>query len=167
MITIVITNAFFYTLLLNLGGHFLNKHIFLAAPFKQLLTAEQVIDSRNKNMINKVIQLLENQHFIVDNAHKRENWGRNMMSPNQCTHADFQAIKSCQLFMAFPGTPASPGTHIEIGWASACEKQMVLLLQKDTTYAYLVTGLGAIGNVTYLYYADAADCLSQIQHFLD
>jgi len=165
MMTAVITNAF--SIQLNLGGRFLNKRIFLAAPFKQLMTAEQVIDSENKNLINRMIDLLESHHFVVDNAHKREDWGKNMMTPNQCTQADFQAIKNCQLFMAFPGTPASPGTHIEIGWASAFEKPIVLLLQKETTYAYLVSGLGAIGNVKYLYYEDAADCLLQIQHFLN
>lgn len=42
------------------------------------------------------------------------------MSPEQCTKVDFNEIKSCDLFIAFPGKPPSPGIHIEIGWAAYC-----------------------------------------------
>lgn len=44
------------------------------------------------------------------------------MTPQQCTKIDFEEISTCDLFVAFPGSPASPGTHIEIGWASALKK---------------------------------------------
>ncbi|KAA8362369.1 nucleoside 2-deoxyribosyltransferase [Leuconostoc carnosum] len=149
----------------KLGGIFLNERVFLAAPFKQLLNQKNVVDSENTQVLQTIIQLLENKHFIVDNAHKRENWGAEMMTPSQCTTADYFAIKQCQYFIAFPGNPASPGTHIELGWASAFNKKMILLLKVGVDYAYLVKGLGAIADVEYLYYQDLADCVQKINQF--
>lgn len=149
-----------------LRRRFLNNHVFLAAPFKQLLTQDKVIDSQNMNLIKQVIQLLVDADYAVDNAHQRESWGQHMMTPDECTAADFDAIKKCQMLMAFPGSPASPGTHIEIGWASAFDKPIVLLLQENTTYAYLVSGLRTVSCVNYVYYKDATDCLLKIKQFL-
>lgn len=48
------------------------------------------------------------------------------MTPLQCTKIDFDEISTCDLFAAFPGSPASPGTHIEIGWASALKKDRAI-----------------------------------------
>lgn len=66
---------------------------------------------------------MEERGYAVHNAHKREKWGREFMTSEQCTEIDFVEIDKCDLFIAFPGKPASPGTHIEIGWASALKKR--------------------------------------------
>lgn len=50
--------------------------------------------------------------------------------------------------MAMPGAPASAGTHVELGWASALGKPIVLLLERGHEYAGLVTGLGSVTSVT-------------------
>lgn len=65
------------------------------------------------------------------------------MEPSECTRIDYNEIASCDAFIAFPCAPASPGTHIEIGWASAWKKPIVLLLEKGREYAFLVRGLTA------------------------
>lgn len=90
-----------------------------------------------------------------------------MMTPTQCTDADFNSIKNCDVLMAFPGSPASPGTYIEIGWASAFHKKIILLLKNDVDYAYLIRGLGVIGDVEYIYYENMNSCLSQISNVID
>ena len=74
------------------------------------------------------------------------------MSPDECTKMDFREIEQCDVFVAFPGFPASPGTHIEIGWASALQKPTVLLPKKDCEYAFLVKGLSQISCVAFLEY---------------
>ncbi|GMA70498.1 hypothetical protein GCM10025879_17440 [Leuconostoc litchii] len=140
------------------------ERIFLAAPFKQLLTVDNVLQSSSLREIKKIIQFLENKNYIVDNAHKREKWGLKMMTPNQCTAADYSAIEDCNIFIAFPGNPASPGTHIEIGWASAFNKRIILCLRKNVDYAYLIRGLQTIANVEYIYYENMIECLSKIDY---
>ena len=75
------------------------------------------------------------------------------MSPEQCTKIDYDEIEKCDIFIAFPGIPASPGTHIEIGWASAFNKKIIFLLADDEEkYAYLIRGLHKVTDVTYIIY---------------
>jgi len=69
------------------------------------------------------------------------------MEPSECTRIDYKEIAACDVFVAFPGAPASPGTHIEIGWASAWNKPIVLLLDEGAEYAFLVRGLSAVADV--------------------
>ncbi|WP_269147326.1 nucleoside 2-deoxyribosyltransferase [Planococcus antarcticus] len=76
---------------------------------------------------------------------------------------DFKEISICDLFVAFPGSPASPGTHIEIGWASALNKPIILLLEEEKDYAFLIKGLGTVANVTFIRYLKEEDYLSQIE----
>ena len=96
------------------------KKVFLAAPFKSLVNSKTMsMDEEKKNEIVNLIEFLEKKGYSVHNAHKREAWGQEFMSPEQCTKIDYDEIEKCDIFIAFPGIPASPGTHIEIGWASA------------------------------------------------
>ncbi len=90
------------------------------------------------------------------------------MSPDQCTKLDYDAIKECDLFIAFPGVPVSPGTHIEIGWASAMGKEIILLLaEKEENYAYLIRGLHTVSNVHYIIYNEEKEYLQKLDLYLD
>lgn len=144
----------------------MTKRVFLAAPFKQLLDQSQTMQTADQALLTQVMTLLEKNGLVVDNAHRREAWGQAMMTPDDCTQADFQAIAACDVLLAFPVQPASPGTHIELGWASAMGKPIVLLLEAEVTYAYLVQGLKMVGDVTYLTYQDAASCLAVVSNWL-
>jgi len=127
--------------------------IFLAGPFKALVDSKtQIMSDDNIQRFSRLIDFFESHQFDVHCAHKRESWGREFMTPQQCTKIDFDEISSCDYFIAFPGVPASPGTHIEIGWASALGKPIILLLEKGEDYAFLIQGLGEVGNVKHVIY---------------
>ncbi len=122
--------------------------IFLAGPFKALVDSEtQTMNDADILQFSSLIDFFEAQNFDVHCAHKREAWGREFMTPQECTKIDFEEISKCDYFIAFPGAPASPGTHIEIGWASALNKQIILLLEEDQDYAFLIQGLGEVANL--------------------
>ena len=88
------------------------KKVFLAAPFKSLVNSKTMsMDEEKKNEIVNLIEFLEKKGYSVHNAHKREAWGQEFMSPEQCTKIDYDEIEKCDIFIAFPGIPASPGTH--------------------------------------------------------
>ncbi|MCY7856417.1 hypothetical protein OZL46_02870 [Bacillus sonorensis] len=100
------------------------KKVFLAGPFKSLVDENTGLMSlHERGKLESLISFFENEGWFVHNAHKREGWGKDFMTPQQCTKIDFEEISTCDLFVAFPGSPASPGTHIEIGWASALKKR--------------------------------------------
>lgn len=122
---------------------------FLAGPFKSL------VDPRTSRMwpedvrrFEALIGVLEDAGYRVHNAHRREAWGEQFLTPEACTEADYQEIAGCALFVALPGQPPSPGTHVEIGWASALGRPIVLLLEEDQEYAFLVRGLHVVADVS-------------------
>jgi nucleoside 2-deoxyribosyltransferase len=127
------------------------RSVFLAGPFKALVDPETGnMRDFERMRYESLIGYLEQRGYTVHNAHKREDWGANFLEPEECTRLDWEEIDECDLFVAFPGHPASPGTHIEIGWASARRKPMLLLLGAGDTYAFLVRGLHVVADVTYV-----------------
>lgn len=137
--------------------------IFIAATFKASCDPQTgEIAEPLKQQLIKLTSFFRERGFTIHNAHQREGWGRNMMTPEECTRADFEDIKACQWFVALPGHPASPGTHIEIGWASALGKRIVLLLEVDKEYAFLVRGIHTVADVQYVYFENDEDCLAKL-----
>lgn len=125
------------------------KSVFLAGPFKALVDPEVgQLRAFERSRYEALIDHLESRGYTVHNAHKREGWGAEFLQPEDCTRIDYEQIRNCSLFVTFPGDPASPGTHIEIGWAAALDKPIMLLLEDGYTYAFLVRGLHAIADVT-------------------
>lgn len=121
------------------------KRMFLAGPFKALVDPQtQTMSPQDIGRFTRIIDWFERRGLEVHCAHRREAWGREFMTPAQCTRIDFEEISKCDYFVAFPGSPASPGTHIELGWASALGKRIILLQEAGKDYAYLVRGLGEI-----------------------
>lgn len=144
------------------------KKVFLAAPFKSLVNDKTMsMEEAKKNEILSLINFLEKKGYSVHNAHKREAWGKEFMSPEQCTKIDYEEIEKCDIFIAFPGVPASPGTHIEIGWASAFNKKIIFLLEENEgNYAYLVRGLHKVTDVTYIVYHSVEEYYDELNKIL-
>lgn len=131
------------------------KRLFLAGPFKSLVDPTTGrMSEKDIDLFNRIILFFEDRNWEVHSAHRREKWGQEFMSPDECTKKDYEEISRCDVFVAFPGSPASPGTHIEIGWASALNKQVILLLEEKAEYAFLVQGLNQVGNTTSIFYCN-------------
>ena len=136
------------------------KKLFLAGPFKSLVDPKTgMMHDHEKQKLLNLIFYFEAKGFSVHNAHQREGWEKDFMTPEECTAIDFKEISMCDLFVAFPGSLASPGTHIEIGWASALNKPIILLLEEGKDYAFLIQGLNTISNVTYILFQKEEDYL--------
>jgi nucleoside 2-deoxyribosyltransferase len=143
------------------------RTVFLAGPFKALVDQDTATMRPFERMrYEALIGYLEARGYTVHNAHRREAWGANFLAPDECTRLDHTEIENCDLFIAFPGFPASPGTHIEIGWASARRKPILLLLEPGGTYAFLVRGLRAVADVSYVEMPDDTTGLEQFAEAL-
>ncbi|WJV53691.1 nucleoside 2-deoxyribosyltransferase [Pectobacteriaceae bacterium CE90] len=129
------------------------RRMFLAGPFKSLVNSRSgIMSDESITLFSRIIIFFENIGWNVHSAHRRENWGKDFMTPDACTKKDYEEISRCDCFVAFPGSPVSPGTHIELGWASALGKPIIMLLETQKTYAYLVQGLNQITRVEYIEY---------------
>jgi nucleoside 2-deoxyribosyltransferase len=138
--------------------------VFVGGPFFQLVDPETGIMSElDQQKFTKLIEYFEGRGATVYNAHRREAWGAQFLTPDEATKLDFTEISKSDVFVAFPGVPASPGTHVEIGWASALGKPMVLMLEKGKKHTFLVTGLEQIANVEFLWFDDPEEIHEQLE----
>lgn len=121
------------------------RSVFLAGPFlKAIDPVTGRLFPRAQNRLERLIAHYEAHGCRVFNAHKREKWGEEFLAPAVYTRLDFEEISQADVLIAIPGPPASLGTHVELGWASAAGKPLVLLLERGVEYAGLVTGLCSV-----------------------
>ncbi len=140
---------------------------FIGAPFSLWInTKTGELFKAKKAMVNSLISCLDNKGFLVDNSHLREDWGKAWMSPENCTPLDYKHIKDADLFIAIPGDPPSGGVHIELGWASALNKRIIILLEEGLNYSNLVLGLHKVAKVDYIYYKNINDCLDKLDKLM-
>lgn len=116
------------------------KTIFFSAPFSQLLT-ENGLPFEIRERLDAVIDHLEADGWSVDNAHKREQWGTRLDSPYTAVTADLEGIEDAGIVVAILGSPASPGVQLEIGFALARNKKLVLIADSDDPMPYLIRGV--------------------------
>ncbi|MFH1917083.1 MAG: nucleoside 2-deoxyribosyltransferase [Nanoarchaeota archaeon] len=140
-----------------------DRSAFIAAPFASYMNPEtsQVHDEKKRNL-EDLIKVVQDCGYQVRNAHYREEWGAKWMDPEICTPLDYEDIKASLVLIAIPGNPASGGVHIELGWASALNKRIILLLENNKHYSNLVEGLGTVTNVSYIWFDDFHDGLSKL-----
>lgn len=127
-------------------------NIFLASPFSQFCEGEEDIIIKNRWFFEKITDFLKKLNVDYFCSQEREEWGKKYISPDESINEDINGIKKCDLFLGIPGNPISGGVHVEIGWASAFNKKMILFLEKDIEYSPMILGLPSIKNCKLVYY---------------
>jgi nucleoside 2-deoxyribosyltransferase len=139
------------------------RSVFVGGPFYGLVDEKTgVMDDKAQSRISMLIDYFENAGCKVYNAHRREAWGKEFLTADVCTKLDHDEIMASDLFIAYPGVPVSPGTHVEIGWASASGKPTVLLLENNERHSFLVIGLRSFANVAYVNFDEPGEIIPQL-----
>jgi hypothetical protein len=128
--------------------------IFLAAPFTQNLRpkGQGGLPEDYRRGLSKIIELFEAKNCSVSNAHKREVWGERLDDPASALRYDLEGVALCDVLVAIIGLPPSPGVQLEIGYAIALHKPIVVIHQRDQFIPYLIRGLGSSVPATILTY---------------
>lgn len=130
--------------------------VFLAYSFTDLINPQTgLVDEGSKKVLENFIYSIEEMGHSVFSAHAREKWGGELYTHLQATKADLQEMRNADLVIAFPGSfPISGGVHVELGWASALKKSIVLFLDEKQRYSPLVMGLEAITQAEIVYFEE-------------
>lgn len=129
--------------------------VFLAMPYSQLCDkVKYEVMAEYRGFFEKLTSNLRKNDIEYFLAHEREKWGKTYSSAEESTKIDFDTIKSVDLVCVIPGVPHSGGVHVEMGWASACGKQMKIFLKKDYPYSPMVTGIHCLTDAEYYYYEE-------------
>lgn len=109
----------------------------------QLLRADRI------EYLSALRQAFLEKGMAVFSAHHNEDWGCSWLPPEICTPADFLAVQRSDVVCALLGQSLSPGVLVELGWASALGKPVVILAG-DGPLPQLVRGLKEVTCVEIL-----------------
>lgn len=138
--------------------------MFVAGPLTKRLDPEtKLVPEKDIRRIKRMKEFLVGKGHGVFNAHTQEGFGANSPNPDVFTKRDFDDIKNCDLLLAYP---ASRATYIELGWATAWDKKIILLLRNGRNYSSMVKGLLSFPNVTGVKFSDEDDLYPQLEKLL-
>lgn len=123
--------------------------IFLATTITSLIDDDgRFLESERKKLEYVLSSLRMKSGMEVFCAIERERWGEELMTGAVCTSLDFIGLKDADYLVALPSN--SYGAHVELGWASAQDKPMTIILSEaDGAKSPLIEGLGTICDVNY------------------
>jgi len=103
---------------------------FVAARFTSAVQDGQ-FDPLLKQLIQEAIELLRSSEIEPLGSHEAERFGELTASPADLVMRNFNDIEDADIFIGIWDREISPGMLIEIGWASAHSKPIILLLPHD------------------------------------
>ena len=134
--------------------------VFVGGPIQHALE-KRALNNDLQNHLQVAIQVLESLGAEVFSAHRAEKFGAetHLFTPNEVSRRDRQWMEMCDIFVAvLPVCKRSQtlmrtdGTHIELGWASALRRPIVLVTEKpfDASSSHLLKGLATVARVEHL-----------------
>ncbi len=138
--------------------------VFVGGPI-QFMSGDPVLLSTMKEAVGSLIQALQVEGIQVHNAHLVEHFGATSDEWHPCSisERDLGWMRDCDAFVALlppdghGNLARTDGTHVELGWASALGKPIVLVVDSSLVpqCSQLVQGLSAIAAVQWFDFADA------------
>ncbi|ARE20924.1 nucleoside 2-deoxyribosyltransferase [Lactococcus lactis] len=109
-----------------------------------------------EKFICEFINVLRSQGHEVFCAIEIEKFGEKIAPGEICTQRDFEAMKKCDVYVAFPND--SYGCAVELGWASAFGKPIFLAINNAFgVKTPLYEGLGMIDTAQIKNYSSQLD----------
>lgn len=126
----------------------MNK-IFIACPFIKFIKGTDFINNDFRQFSEELYDLCAKYASEVFLALKREDYGAKPLQSYSCS-MDLDEAKSAELFIAIPDD--SMGVAVELGWMSAMQKPVILVLDKNQTYTPLIYNINKITPGKVIFY---------------
>ncbi len=132
--------------------------VFVGGPIQYAINCSGQFDGFLKGLVERALTVLDSNGYMTLSAHRHEGFGELDVSEQQkevCSR-DRAWMKNCDCFVAIlpstqDGMPIrTEGTAVELGWASALNKRIIILHDPKAIYSHLIAGLESVADVTYL-----------------
>jgi nucleoside 2-deoxyribosyltransferase len=147
------------------------QKVYISAPFRFYTTDEKnrfygvLDDEEYKQFLQKIDSKLKSLGFETCLPHRDEgHWGHIYILPEDVAEICFKHIQSSDFIIVFPHK--SRGVHIEIGYAAALHKKMIVFLFKDERESTLLRGLSKVTDFKCFRYQSLGEVLSLLETHL-
>lgn len=145
--------------------------VYISAPFRMHSSEVEgreygVLNSENyKQFLESIERLIKKLGFKVCLPHRDEGqWGNIYISPEEITEICFNLIRSNDILVVFPGK--SRGVHIEIGYAAALGKKLLIFLSKGEKESTLLKGISHITEMKVFRYKSVNEIMKVLKNEL-
>lgn len=143
--------------------------LFFSAPFTKEFDsrARKYKDPNYPRFLQEITALLERLGHEVYLAQREDGWGESANSPENDAVKDFDYIQRwCDCVICYPRDYASTGVCIELGWASALGKRILLLEENAQATPLYVEGLRMLTQLTIVRFGDTPTLLERLEEKL-
>jgi nucleoside 2-deoxyribosyltransferase len=141
--------------------------IFFAAPFTGKIDVRtSQVETQYRDWLHKIhLELLNNGYKVVS-AHEREDWGNALDSPKDAIFNDYNSILESDILVAYVGDPPSYGVQMELGFAVALKKPILILRNANVQLPYLMPGLGRMTQTAEIIIEEHKDLIGILTQIL-
>ncbi len=152
--------------------------IFLAAPFTHKLISDKnsetgfIIEEDFSNILKDIIKEMRSKQYIVKNAFEREDWGRKKCNAREMVENDYNDIIAADVLIIYLDGDPSYGIFIELGWATAFRRDIILLVKGEgdiqERWTPLIEGIDVLTkNLHIIYFYEVEQMINELINALD
>ncbi len=124
--------------------------VFVCGPLTEALNGQE-LDEELRGLLELIHETLERGRMTVLSAHRDERWGEDEPSPEVIAERDLEWMQACDATVMVLATPSRPiwrtdGTFVELGWATALGKPVVVIGDLGAYRSALVRGLPSVSS---------------------
>jgi len=145
---------------------------YIAAPFTEKSVDKlktqaygEIKDVSYRNFLEVIESTLKETGFNTFLPHRDiHKWGSVYIEPGAVVKKSLEALNSCDLLVTYP--EKSAGANIEIGWASAFNKKIIVLLHEKEIPSLMQVGLEGLNDTKILRFKDITDLRFKLRECL-
>lgn len=145
---------------------------YIAAPFSSKMTNKkhgeygEVNDPDYRKFLEDIEAVVKAAGFETFLPHREIGfWGTiPNLTLEDCCVRYFEEISDADIFVGYP--EKSRGVHIELGWALANKKRIVLLMRDGFDLGTVIPGLSAVADVEIINFSDFEDMKAKLKAHL-
>lgn len=137
--------------------------IFLSVSYSSQIDPIGNVLGDYRKQLEASISVIESSGHEVFCAPRNDAWKLNALSPADALTLDLQNIDESDILVAWLDTTISAGMQLELGYALAKNKRIILLMQKDVPLAYINQGLEATAATQLIRYSSQVDLAEKLK----
>jgi nucleoside 2-deoxyribosyltransferase len=140
--------------------------IFLSVSYSSQVDATGKVFPEYRKELESVISVFEKINHHVYCAPREDLWTLNDTSPADAFEVDMRNVNECNLFVAFVGNKVSAGIQMEMGFALAKGKRIIIAIPATDKLGYVNQGLIDTRSAEILVYADSKDLQTKLAELM-
>ncbi|MBI1978563.1 MAG: hypothetical protein HYS62_00705 [Candidatus Aenigmarchaeota archaeon] len=145
---------------------------YIAAPYTSKSSTQssahhgEITDISYINFLDSIESVAREQGFQTFLPHRDlHKWGTANIDEHEVGKKSMIELQSSDLLIAYP--EQSVGVNIELGWASAFKKKILILINEKERISVMHSGLSGVANSKIIKFKDIMDLRTKLREELD